>query len=265
MNQAGLCRIVLVCVVTMMIWATDAAAGTIPILPNPTGSSGCINPIQGEVIGTPDCTESDANGQVGMTVSFLPFAGLSGSASVAAGTEDSFTGTATVGYSFEALGGNPGDQVPLQIFTNLFTSISNTGGDGLGFSEILIYTNNGNTFLGNRVACTQQNNDCAGSPPGEFSGSFGVTVSSGAVDQLVLEIEVGAGNNGPNGESASAIADPMITIDPNFAGAANYSLVFSPGVGNEVGPGIPEPGTLTLICCGGALLLLRRRNQRVSS
>jgi hypothetical protein len=244
-----------------MICEPEAAAST--ILPNPTGSSQCTSPIQGAVSGTPDCSESDGNGEVSTTVSFLPFAGVSGSASVAAGTEDSFTGLANVGYSFEVLGGNPGDQVPLLIFTNLFTSVSNTGGDGLGFAEILIYTNNGNTFLGNRVACTAENGTCIGSPPNEFSGSFGVTVSSGAVNQLGLEIEVGAANRGVNGEAASAIADPMITIDPNFAGAANYSLEFSPGVGNEVGPGIPEPGTLALLGCGGALLLLRRRSKFV--
>jgi hypothetical protein len=262
MNQRKLGRIVLVYGMALL-WASEAAAGT--ILPNPTGGSGCTNPIQGEVIGTPDCTESDGNGQVSMTVSFLPFAGLSGSASMAAGAQDSFTGLATLGYSFEVLGGNPGDQVPLLISTNLLTSVSDTGGNGLAFSEILIYTNNGNTFLGNRVACTDENNNCIGSPPSEFSGSFGVTVSSGASDQLVLEIEVGAANHGTDGESVSAIADPMIMIDPNFAGAANYSLAFSPGVGNEVGPAIPEPGTLTLICCGGALLLLRRRSQGFAS
>lgn len=262
MNQGGLDRIVLVCGVAL-IGLSGAAANT--ILPSPSGSSGCTNPIQGEVIGAPDCSESDGNGGVGMMVSFLPFAGLSGSANMAAGAQDSFTGTANLTYSFEVLGGNSGDAVPLLIFTNLLTSVSGTGGNGLAFSEILIYANDGNTFLGNRVACTDENNNCIGSPPNEFSGSFGVTVSSGAVDQLVLEIEVGAANHGANGESVQAIADPMITIDPGFAGAANYSLAFSPGVGNVVGPATPEPGTLALICCGGALLWLgRRRNQHVS-
>ena len=52
------------------------------------------------------------------------------------------------------------------------------------------------------------------------------------------------------GASASASLDPIISIDPSFAEASEYSLVFSPGFPSA--SSIPEPGYCLLI--GSALL-----------
>jgi hypothetical protein len=45
-------------------------------------------------------------------------------------------------------------------------------------------------------------------------------------------------------ESSSASADPLIEIDPSFANAADYTILFSPGVANAVEPAVPERGPL---------------------
>jgi hypothetical protein len=177
----------------------------------------------------------------------LPFAGLSANAAVAGFVTDDFNGYATLDYSFEVVGGNPGDQVPLLIFSNLFTSI---GGDAYAFSEIIVST------LGSVTTCQSYGGTCPPDAPSDFSGSFGVTVSSGALEDVHLEIEAST-NPVLGAATSSASADPLIEIDPAFANAADYSILLSPGVGNATAS-TPEPGTLILVCCAPLLLLARR-------
>jgi hypothetical protein len=73
-----------------------------------------------------------------------------------------------------------------------------------------------------------------------------------------LEVEASSGDS-PLAESANASADPFIFIDPSFAGAANYSIEVSPGVGNGLPSAAPEPGTLGLMASFLGLLLAIRR------
>jgi hypothetical protein len=55
-------------------------------------------------------------------------------------------------------------------------------------------------------------------------------------------------------DQGSAYVDPIIEIDPDFANASGYSLVFSTGIGNGV---TPIPATLPLFATGlGALGVL---------
>jgi hypothetical protein len=209
----------------------------------------------GLVEGSSPCSQSDRNGSDEVTFTLLQFAGVSANASVAGDPQEGFSGFATLDYSFEIIGGNPGDQVPVLIFTNLFTSI---GGDAYAFSEIIVSANS--TFLGSVVACQSYGGNCPSSVAANFSGSFAVTVSSGTVDTLHLEVEASP-NPALGPATASASADPLIEINPSFSNVADYSIVQSSGVGNATAS-TPEPGTLMLICCCGPFLLLARRYLR---
>jgi hypothetical protein len=93
------------------------------------------------------------------------------------------------------------------------------------------------------VACT---NEALCTQPSDFFGTFGVSVQSGSVNTLELEAVSGEINSaGPKAFSASA--DPLIVVDPSFANAAEYSIVFSPGVANAVQSAAPESGSSFLV------------------
>ena len=238
-----------------LLAGSSAATAAAIVLPAATVSTQCESGQNGLIAGTASCSQAFGDGSDNVTATLLPFAGLSTNAAVAGFVIDDYSGFAALDYSFEVVGGNPGDQVPLLIFTNLSTSI---GGDAYAFSEIIVSTNSAG--LGSVVACQSYGGTCPGDAAADFSGSFGVTVSSGTVDTLQLEVEASP-NPALGPATASASADPLIEIDPSFSNAANYSITQSSGVGNATAAA-PEPGTLMLTCCCGLFLLLARRYLR---
>src|SRR5262249_16007384 len=60
-------------------------------------------------------------------------------------------------------------------------------------------------------------------------------------------------NLGNTSESGSGFIDPILTIDPAFARAAEFSLVFSDGVGNTLAA-TPIPAALPLFGTGVGLV-----------
>ena len=154
---------------------------------------------------------------------------------------------ATVDYSFQVVGGNPGDVVPILIATGLSATASSFS-HAFGFAETVVHTSFGDA---SRVVCT--NNTC-GTTDTSFSGVFAWSaISQETGDTIHLSVEAESGDS-PLAESANAAADPFIFIDPTFAGAANYSVQVSPGVANSLPSSVPEPATLAL--SAAALLLL---------
>jgi hypothetical protein len=241
-----------VVLLTIGLLAGSSAATAAIVLPASTISTQCESGQNGQIAGTASCSQAYGDGSDNVTATLLPFAGLSTNAAVAGFVIDAYSGFAALDYSFEVVGGNPGDQVPLLIFTNLFTSI---GGDAYAFSEIIVSSNS--SPVGSVVACQSFGGTCPPDAGSDFSGSFGATVSSGALEDVHLEAE--ASTNAVLGAAtSSASADPLIEIDPSFANASDYSILLSAGVGNATNS-IPEPGTSMLICCGGAFLLFARR------
>jgi hypothetical protein len=245
-------RIGFVCVMAA-VWAPAVFAGTLPAASTTAGCQASSPQGDLQVTGTPSCSASYGGAYNSLTVTFEPFASLSGYA-------DSGTGPASAGglanliYYFEVTGGAVNDPVPLLVSTNMFTSVTG-GGDTYGFAQLIIYAQTTTDV----VACTQSDPPCLGNPPNNFSGTLALTALSGTVDEVYLEIEASAGTYANLGEgTASAYADPQITIDPSFAGAANYQLLFSDGVGNGVSAA-PEPGTLLLVGCAAPLTMLARR------
>jgi len=90
----------------------------------------------------------------------------------------------------------------------------------------------------------------------DFSGSFSVDAVSGQVGSILLVTQASIG--GLLGGTADASADPFIFVDPNFAGASNYSVLVSDGIGSGPSP-VPEPASLVLLGSGLAALGWQRR------
>lgn len=158
-------------------------------------------------------------------------------------------------YSFEVIGGNPGDIVPVLIATSL-SSLGSDPTHGIGFAELSVHTGAaGDSFV---AVCS---NAACGTTASSFSGTLLTRARSGDTsNELTLQVQASTGDS-LLATSASASADPFIFIDPSFPGAALYDIVVSPGIGNAEITAAPEPGTMSLFPCAAALLGLARRRR----
>jgi hypothetical protein len=95
-----------------------------------------------------------------------------------------------------------------------------------------------------------------------ISDLFSITANQG------VEVTESAYAGGNSSGDATASADPIFFIDPDFLSThPGYELVFSPGVGNLApggpGDGVPEPATWAMMLLGfaglGAAMRTRRR------
>jgi len=225
--------------------ALPASADSIITLPSATSVTECTS-VLGVVIDDP--LSCSAGGGVA-TATLTPFAGVSTSAT--AGADMSAGGFAALNYDFEIVGGNAGDVVPLLITANLVTT-ANSASDG--FARILVTTSLSST---EEVACINE----GGCTQTGFSGTFGISAESGSANTINLEAVSGQVSS-LGAEDSSASVDPLIEIDPSFAGAANYSIVLSPGVANAVqsASAVPEPSYGLFIGALGVLAgAIRRR------
>ena len=217
-----------------------AGAATATSLPGPITVAECVDST---VLDDPvSCAISGNDASASGSLTLSPFVNLSAQSS--SGPINAFFNPGagafvSVNYSFQVAGGNPGDIVPILISTSL-TATASSFSHAYGFAETVIHTGFGDT---SKVVCT--NNTC-GTTDTSFFGTFAWNAFSGeSGDTIHLEIEASSGDS-PVAESASASADPFIFIDPNFAGAANYSILVSPGVGNAL-PSVPEPATFAAV------------------
>jgi PEP-CTERM motif len=234
-----------------------AAAAEATSLPAPITLAECVD---GSVIDDPtSCTASGNDASASGSLTLSPFVSLTAQ-SASGPINDLFNPGAGVfvsaKYSFQVVGGNPGDQIPILISTNL-TSNGSSFSHAYGFAEMVITTSFGTTSV---VVCS---NGTCGTNNTSFSGTLAWSANAGDIDTLQLEIEAQSGDS-PFAEFANASADPFIFVDPSFANAETFSIAVSPGVGNGLASPVPEPGTFGLIG-GSALALLfgnfRRRSR----
>ena len=163
-------------------------------------------------------------------------------------------------YYFSAIGGTPGASVTVDVQTNLMTSASAEPAPGstafYAFSEIDV----GPTL--EETVCTDPT-QCANS---QFNGTLQLTVNSG--DVVEVHFEVISESNVAFTGTASASADPLISIDPTTLDPQLYSIVLSDGVGNGLAlTTTPLPAALPLFASGlSAMGLLGwRRKKRAAT
>jgi hypothetical protein len=155
---------------------------------------------------------------------------------------------ASLEYSFEIVGSG----------TTVDVGIGSNG----GISQ-LVATGNGDVQLlldNNQIAFanidTSEGQYIGDGPPCIFGGPCTRTYSlNGTYDLTVgvvhtITMNANVGNNPQDGvpQSMSAYIDPMITVPDG------YTLLLSPGVGNSLTPGVPEPSTWTMFLLGFASL-----------
>ncbi len=243
----------LACVATLSLATIGISANASPVLvPSDLPSqSGGVSVNSNNPSNTVNDPSSAALQGASASLSIAPFVSLQAQVHDAPGiaTQDAF---AALDYYFAAVGGNPNDPVHVLVATTLLAVVD--AYPNYAFAEIQV---GGSGGVGT-IVCSD--GSCVA---GQFSDTLALTVVSGQAVQVHLFI--GAEEGFSTGGDAFASADPYIFVDPSFAGANNYSIIVSDGVGNAPAT-TPLPAAFPLFATGlGTLGLLGWRRKRKNS
>jgi hypothetical protein len=162
------------------------------------------------------------------------------------------TSSAVIKYFFEVTGGTSAI-VPILISGAWDANVSGTAVAAGQLTTGLDLTHG--LFTRDLVFTCHEADACTGA---------NFTIHEQVVSGEEWTILISAGGVAGTSGNYHAFVDPVITIDPSFAQASDYSLIFSadvsPGVGGPAS--VPEPGTLALIGGGLTMLIARRRRGR---
>jgi hypothetical protein len=144
-----------------------------------------------------------------------------------------------------------------------FEYVGAAGSLPIDISYHLAYSGDFNTFglVESAISLTgvdgiQISNYAGGSPSQDIHGTLVDSLSANTIYELHLSALAEAPASS-FGLTSTASADPVISIDPSFAGdPSSYSLELSNGVGNSL---TPEPTVAVNMIVAGGLLLARRK------
>lgn len=249
-----------------LVFAAGAAQAANPFAASATskvsGTSSTVTSTHAGTIGT-----SDANGSASATLIFSPAPGVKASASISPSASESlstaYTADAEVDYDLIV---HPGanfttevTEVPLAL--SGVTSFSRSGfGDATGK---IVYTDAQlNSDVTNFICNTHSHSGCGSSP---FTIGYRAILDDLGifVGQISLKVRATA-SEFP--DSASAMIDPILTIDPDFLILhPGTTLELSPGIGNgDQQGGVPEPASWALLIAGFGLAGANLRRRRAA-
>jgi hypothetical protein len=150
--------------------------------------------------------------------------------------------SATAFYNFQVVG--PTDGVPTDLLIDFHLTATSTP-DSAALARMILRAG---TFAVAFEACSDFEVDPnCGEPDRRETVSF--TALSGSVtNSVTLYAQAQAAVTRLTHETAQALADPYIRVDPSFPDAHLYSVLVSPGFGNA--PPVPEPPAPWLLGAG---------------
>jgi hypothetical protein len=160
-------------------------------------------------------------------------------------------------YDFE-INGPTGVNVPLIVSTQgaAIAGVPSSYGYTSGFAVLSITDSILPAVVLQREACdfsagprsSTQSTPCrtvGGLFPESFSGNYRISLPSDTLGTAGMYMQLVNTQDGP-GAYTTGFVDPIITIDPSFPDASEYSLTFSPYFGDGPASQIPEPSSLGL-------------------
>ncbi|MFO1318705.1 MAG: hypothetical protein U1F52_03740 [Burkholderiales bacterium] len=172
----------------------------------------------------------------------------------ASGTPGAFAQAALV-FSFR-VDGPSSEAIPILVTGTV--RASSTAGPA-SYAEAFIARSDGfapflDTML---LACVGTDPECLDTGTQEKTGTLSYSVTANVEQTIYLHAFADA--RGARGAGfISAFADPVVVVDPTFAGASEYTISFSPGVSAPV----PEPGGWLLTGLGLGVLAWRGTRRR---
>lgn len=251
MKARSLGRTALVACGALVATAGISAKAATVALPDVSSSVTAITNDPTTTVTTDPSSVSVPNASGSITIS--PFVNIQTTSTGLGGNLGGQSAESLLTYYFAAIGGTPGSAVTVDVQTNLMTSAL---GAAYAFSEIDVGPTLEETVCTDTSQCTNS----------QFNGTLQLTVNSGTAVQVHFEV-ISETNVAFTG-TASASADPMISIDPSTLNPQLYSIILSDGVGNGLPlTTTPLPAALPLFAGGLGMVgfLARRRKQKTTA
>ena len=175
--------------------------------------------------------------------------------------------TATVTYQMEVLGPTSTVVVAVNAKGGVSTTAVSPSDDQMkALAQFQVQDPTSKFLINDKVSLVAVSNfanpsaNVSGSLATGFTGGFNDTSGYSFVIGQIYSVMIKAdaedtifGGGVPGGtEGESAFVDPTFFIDRTFADPNNYTILFSPGIGDGMAGGVPEPSTWVMMILGFA-------------